>query len=125
MPRTDRVVSVTVYNFFFFFFYQSTLKHFNFFHFLYHINNFFYYYSNKKFTTIQNFFTFHFFIQIFLLYIISSLFNNFKINNPLLCSIQAFAKQPHYLLIRARGCLSQFEERLYGSVVILSVRILF
>jgi len=62
-----------------------------FFHFLYHINNFFIIIQIKKFTTIQNFFTFLY--KFFLLYIASSLFITFKINNLLLCSVPAFAKQ--------------------------------
>jgi hypothetical protein len=42
---------------------KSTLKHFNFFHFLYHINNFFLPFKLKKLTTIQLFFIL-FFTQI-------------------------------------------------------------
>jgi hypothetical protein len=47
----------------------------------------------EKFNTIQNFFTFLY--KFFLLYITLSLFTNSKINNPLLCSTQTFAKQGH------------------------------
>jgi len=58
--------------------------------FLYHINNFFITIQIKKFTTIQNFFTFLY--KFFLLYITSSFYTNFKTNNPLLCSVQTFTK---------------------------------
>jgi hypothetical protein len=56
----------------------------------------FYYYSNKKINYNTNFF-FTFLYKFFLLYITSSLFINFKINNPLLCSVHVFIKQAYYL----------------------------
>jgi hypothetical protein len=68
--------------FFRFFIFSNNNSHQNiltFFHFLYHII-IFYYYLNKKFTKIQNFFTFLY--KFLLLYITSSFLINFKINNP-------------------------------------------
>jgi hypothetical protein len=56
---------------------------------------FYYYFQIKKFTTIQNFFTFLY--KFFLFYITSSLFTNSKTNNPLLCSVHVFAKQAQCL----------------------------
>jgi hypothetical protein len=89
---------VIIYNFFILFLHFSTtinIKIFSFFfYFLYHINNFFITIQIKKLTTIQNLFTFLY--KFFLLYITSSLFTNFKINNPLLCSVHVFAKQALY-----------------------------
>jgi hypothetical protein len=38
-----------------------------------------------------------------LFYITSSLFTNFKTNNPLLCSVLFFAKQVHYAGIASRA----------------------
>jgi len=64
-----------------------------FFTFLYYINNFFITIQIKKFITIQIFFTFLY--KFFLLYIISSLFTNSKIQNTLYCFIQTLAKHHH------------------------------
>jgi hypothetical protein len=90
----NRIMLVIIYNFFILFLHFSTtinIKIFSFFfYFLYHINNFFITIQIKKLTTIQNLFTFLY--KFFLLYITSSLFTNFKINNSLLYSVQAFAK---------------------------------
>jgi hypothetical protein len=91
-----------------------------FFHFLYHINNFFLNIQIKKFTIIQ--FFFHFFIYIFLLNIISLLFTNFKINNSLLCSVQAFAKQHIYFFKRVICSLTTMRIcYLFGDVCVTQV----
>jgi len=90
-------VPVTIHNFLYFIFtFFNNNQHQNiptFFTF-YITSILFYYYSNKKIH--YNTKLLHFSIQIFLLYITSSLFINFKINNQLLCSVQAFAKHTHY-----------------------------
>jgi hypothetical protein len=94
----NKVMLFTIHVLFFYFFiffnnnqHQNILTFFIF----YITSIIFYYYSNKQNSLQYNFFFFTFLYKFFLLYI-TSLFTNFKINNPLLCSVHVFAKQDQY-----------------------------
>jgi hypothetical protein len=80
-PIKNWDITVMYFFYFFIFFYifycQLTSK---FFYFLYHINNFFLLFKQKNSLQYKFFFTFLY--KFFLFYITSSLFTNFKTNNP-------------------------------------------
>jgi hypothetical protein len=83
-----------MYYFFHFFIFFNTNQHQNILTFFtfYITLIIFYYYSNKKIH--YNSKLFHFSIQFFILfYITSSLFTNSNYNNPLFCYVHVFAKQ--------------------------------
>jgi hypothetical protein len=105
--------------FFFFFIFSNNNQHQNistFFTF-YIISIFFITIQIKKFTTIQNFFIFLY--KLFLLYITSSLFINFEINNPLLYSVHVFAKQNQDAITCRYFKLSSFSFLFFSRFFIL------